>query len=287
MRLEKRRANFMTASNLWALAEIAVEAGAIVLTHYQAGAGSTVKADGSPVTAADVAAEAHILTRLKAIAPDVPIVSEEAAGGRLATGPARQFFLVDPLDGTKEFLKRNGEFTVNIALIEDEAPLSGVVYAPALGILYAGAAGRAYSVRVEHGRVGEAHAMCARQPQPGGLDVVASRSHMTPETRGILSSLTVRNLVQAGSSLKFCRIAEGAADLYPRLGRTMEWDTAAGDAVLRAAGGHVLTLEGAPLRYGKRGQAHDAEFANPSFIACGRFDPFALPGFPAAKGSAC
>ena len=275
----------MSTPALSDLAEIAIAAGTLILEVYAShDARATVKADGSPVTQADGLAEALILARLAALAPGVPIVSEEAAAHGSTPDTGERFYLVDPLDGTKEFLSRNGEFTVNIALVESGFPRVGVVLVPARGTLYAGSARGAFCARVVDGQLREQRPIHVREPGAGGLDVVASRSHMTPQTEAFLRQVRVRNLVQAGSSMKFCQIAEGAADLYPRFGRTMEWDTAAGDAVLRAAGGRVLTLDGAALTYGKRGRGAD-DFANPEFIACGAFDPFAPNA--ASSGASC
>jgi 3'(2'),5'-bisphosphate nucleotidase len=237
---------------------------------------SRSKSDGSPVTLADAAAEAIILSDLARIAPGVPVVAEEAAAAGETPFTGRRFFLVDPLDGTREFLSRNGEFTVNIALIEDGTPVLGVVYAPVPGDLFVGdATDGARHATVADGQVRAWRSIAARTPADGGLDVLASRSHLSDETRAFIGRFEIARMVQAGSSLKFCRLAAGEADLYPRLGRTMEWDTAAADAVLRAAGGSVLTLDGRPLVYGKRDQSGEADFANPWFVACGRFDPFA------------
>jgi 3'(2'), 5'-bisphosphate nucleotidase len=258
------------------LVELAISAGRKIMAIYDGDQGQTTKGDGSPVTLADTAAEAVILEGLRRIAPGVPVVAEEeVAAGRVPTVGDR-FFLVDPLDGTKEFISRNGEFTVNIALVEGGVPVLGVVYAPALGELWLGAVGTgARAAKVAEGGACAWTDICVR-PIPGdGLDVVASRSHLTEDTRQFIERFSVRDMVSAGSSLKFCRVATGAADLYPRLARTMEWDTAAGDAVLRAAGGMVTTVDGAPLRYGKRNQADDTDFANPWFVAAGGFDPFA------------
>jgi 3'(2'),5'-bisphosphate nucleotidase len=256
----------------------ALAAGAAILKVYACeDFAARVKLDGSPVTDADAEAEAVILAALARIAPGVPVIAEEAVAAGHAPPIGRRFFLVDPLDGTKEFLNRNGDFTVNIALIEDGAPVLGVVYAPAYGEVFVGEAGHgARRAKLEGERLGLWSAIQVRPPPAGGVDVVASRSHLSIETRAFIDRFRVAELVSAGSSLKFCRVAEGRADLYPRLSRTMEWDTAAGDAVLRAAGGCVRTLDGAPLAYGKRGQADDADFANPWFVASGPFDPFAL-----------
>jgi 3'(2'), 5'-bisphosphate nucleotidase len=192
------------------------------------------------------------------------VVAEEAvAAGQvpaiLGNTPEDRFFLVDPLDGTREFISRNGEFTVNIALIRGGAPALGVGHAPALGeSFWAAGPGEAWRERA-----GERAAIAARRPPAGGMVALASRSHMTPETEAWLAERPIAGLAQAGSSLKFCRLAEGAADVYPRLGRTMEWDIAAGHAVLAAAGGAVETLDGSDLRYGKPG------FENPWFVARG------------------
>ncbi len=261
-----------------ALIDLALRAGAAIMDIYERGTEVETKGDGSPVTEADTAAETIILAGLADCAPAVPVVAEEeVAAGRIpATG--RTFMLVDPLDGTREFISRNGEFTVNIALIEGGTPVQGIVYAPALGEIFWGGAGSgAFRATVAaparectpHGIRASATAMQVRSQPGSGLTVIASRSHMSDETRDLIAGLPVERLVSAGSSLKFCRLAAGDADLYPRLGRTMEWDTAAGDAVLRAAGGAVETLDGTALTYGKRDQRDDSDFANPYFIAAG------------------
>jgi len=259
------------------LVKIAIEAGAAVLDVYADGdTAVTTKGDGSPVTDADARAEAIILKRLAVIAPDIPIIAEEEASAGRIPNVKQRFFLVDPLDGTKEFISRNGEFTVNIALIEDGVPVLGVVYAPALSEIYAGATGKgARRATVSDGAPERWAPIEVRRAPDTGLVVVASRSHLTDDTQAFIDRFSVADLVSAGSSLKFCRVAAGDADLYPRLARTMEWDTAAGDAVLRAAGGGVSTMDGAPLRYGKREQADDVDFANPWFVASGGLDPFA------------
>ena len=259
------------------LTDAALAAGAAILEIYgREDFGARVKQDGSPVTEADAKAEDIITRRLAAAFPDIPIVAEEAASEGRVPATAARFFLVDPLDGTKEFLNRNGDFTVNIALIEAGRPVAGVVYAPAHGDIYAGQEGQgARKARVVDGATADWAPTSVRDPDMGSLDVVASRSHLSPETSEFIARFKVGDMVSAGSSLKFCLVASGAADLYPRLGRTMEWDTAAGDAVLRAAGGMVRTMDGKPFRYGKRGQGDDVDFANPWFVASGPFDPFA------------
>ncbi|GLK86358.1 3'(2'),5'-bisphosphate nucleotidase CysQ [Ancylobacter defluvii] len=257
------------------LAQLALRAGRVVLDVYATEFAVSNKADNSPVTEADERAETVILAGLRDIAPEIPVIAEEeCAAGRMPEIGER-FFLVDPLDGTREFLARNGEFTVNIALIENGIPTVGVVHAPALGLLYAGRPGHAFKAKVQDGAlVGEA--AIAVRSAASCLQVVGSRSHGSPETAEWLKRFSGHSFVSAGSSLKFCLLAEGVADLYPRHGRTMEWDTAAGDAVLRAAGGAVVTLDGTPLRYGKRHQANDSDFANPYFVAFG--DPALAAG---------
>jgi 3'(2'), 5'-bisphosphate nucleotidase len=239
---------------------IAHDAGRVVMQVYATDFTVRGKGDASPVTEADERAEAIIVPALKALTPDIPIVAEEAAAAGNIPEVGRRFWLVDPLDGTKEFVSRNGEFTVNIALIEDGAPVLGVVYAPALGRLFAGAGGGDAYIEDSAGR----RAIRARAVPSAGLTVVASRSHGDAAAlEAFLGERKVASLTNAGSSLKLCLVATGEADLYPRLGRTMEWDIAAGHAVLAAAGGHVTDLAGVQLRYGKPG------FDNPHFVASG------------------
>jgi 3'(2'), 5'-bisphosphate nucleotidase len=240
---------------------LADRAGAVILGHYLGEVAVRAKADASPVTAADEAAEAVILARLEELTPDIPAVAEETvASGHVPDLKDQPFWLVDPLDGTKEFLSRNGEFTVNIALIEGRDPVLGVVLAPARGQAWWGARGKGAMARDAGGG---ARAITARKIPAGGPVAIASRSHRDAETQAFLDQAGVAECISAGSSLKFCLIAEGKADLYPRFGRTMEWDTAAGHAVLAAAGGRVTTRDGAPFRYRKPG------FENPPFIARG------------------
>ena len=247
------------------IVDAALAAGAEIEAVYGAGCAAEVKSDGSPVTEADRRAEAIILGRLAAAFPDVPVLAEEEASAGRIPELGRRFFLVDPLDGTRGFVERNGEFTVNIALIEDGAPVAGVVYAPDTRALYYGAR-REGAFRVLDG--GSPEAIRARARPSAGLTAIASRSQ-SAETKARLAHLPIAEFVPSSSSLKFCLIAEGTADLYPRFGRTMEWDTGAGQAVLEAAGGRVMALdvqkEVGPLRYGKVDQG----FANPHFIAWG------------------
>ncbi|MCR0983701.1 3'(2'),5'-bisphosphate nucleotidase CysQ [Roseomonas populi] len=244
-----------------AVRPIAERAGQAAMCFY-GDAAATLKTDGSPVTAADGAAEDVILPALRALTPDIPVVSEEEASKGLSpevTGP--RFWLVDPLDGTREFISANGEFTVNIALVEDGVPVLGVVVVPARGETYLGA-GPGTALLADAG--GE-RPIAARPVPEDGLTVVGSRSHGDAAAmEAFLNGRKVAAFRPAGSSLKLCLIARGEADLYPRLGTTMEWDIAAGDAVLRAAGGRVETLDGGPFAYGKPG------YRNPHFVASGR-----------------
>jgi 3'(2'), 5'-bisphosphate nucleotidase len=243
-----------------AIVALAERAGALILEHYRDDVAVRAKADASPVTVADEAAEALILEGLAELTPQIPVVAEEtvAAGHVPELGDGR-FWLVDPLDGTKEFLSRNGEFTVNIALVEGQEPVLGVVFAPALGKVWWGARGAGALLRDAAG----ARPIAARSRPESGIVAVASRSHSDPQTEAFLDRMGVAERISAGSSLKFCLVAEGRADVYPRFGPTMEWDTAAGHAVLAAAGGQVTTRDGAPFTYRKPG------FRNPEFIARG------------------
>lgn len=250
---------------------LAIAAGAAIMAIYTDVIHVEEKADASPVTQADAEAEAVILAGLRRCYPDIPVVAEEAcAAGHTPEDLGKRFFLVDPLDGTKEFINRRDEFTVNIALIEDGIPVAGVVYAPALGMIYAGAGTLATRRHIDarHAHEGGLAEPIAVRRQPASRVAVASRSHADSATAAWLDKNHVYDTISVGSSLKFCLVAEGRADVYPRLGRTMEWDTAAGDAVLRAAGGSVRAIGGAPLFYGKRNQTDDVDFANPHFIAC-------------------
>ncbi|MEX2249318.1 MAG: 3'(2'),5'-bisphosphate nucleotidase CysQ, partial [Parvibaculum sp.] len=254
-----------------ALRRIAVQAGAAIMDHYHAGVEVVRKEDNSPVTAADHDAEALILDGLRRIAPEIPVVSEEAAASGHIPDFGPHFFLVDPLDGTKEFLGKNGEFTVNIALIENRLPVAGIVYAPAKErMFFSYGPGDAYEQKIaaSHDGMmggGDIRRIAARKPAADGLVVIASRTHRDQKTDEYLNLYNVKEFLAAGSSLKFCLIAAGEADLYPRHGRTMEWDTAAGHAVLTAAGGSVTQLDGTPLIYGKTERGLD----NPFFVARG------------------
>lgn len=243
--------------------ELALVAGRAIMDVYSTKALSSdlvhTKIDDSPLTCADLAANEILCRGLYRLTPAIPVVSEEDEGSQIHRTPYGHFWLIDPLDGTKEFLSRNGEFTVNVALIEDGHPVWGVVYAPALDTLYWGGAGGA-AYRSVGGTVETINVSTPRSA-PQALRVIASKSHLNHETSEFIARLGATELVQAGSSLKFCRIAEGQADIYPRLAPTAEWDTAAAQAVLEAAGGYVVDTAGVRLRYGK------ADIRNPHFIA--------------------
>jgi 3'(2'), 5'-bisphosphate nucleotidase len=246
------------------LIDLAVVAGSEIMAIYATDFSAKAKGDLTPVTEADEAAEKIILEGLAKIGSGVPVISEEAASAGRIPDVAGKFFLVDPLDGTKEFISRNGEFTVNIALVENGVPVAGVVHAPALRRIFWGEKGHgAAEGRIEGDVACQWRGLAVRPLPADGAVVVASRSHRDAATEDYLKTVKVKSLCSAGSSLKFCLIAAAEADLYPRFGRTMEWDTAAGHAVLLAAGGAVRTVEGQDLTYGKRARGYD----NPGFIA--------------------
>ncbi len=246
------------------LVDLSVLAGQEILAIYAGDFSAKQKGDLTPVTEADEAAERIILAGLAKIDPTVPVISEEAAAAGRIPEVSQKFFLVDPLDGTKEFISKNGEFTVNIALVENGVPVAGVVYAPALKRIFWGekAVGAAHGV-IENDVATGWQKLGVRSLPSDGATVVASRSHRDQATDDFLKTVKVKSLCSAGSSLKFCLVAAAEADLYPRFGRTMEWDTAAGHAVLMAAGGKVMTVDGPALVYGKRARGYD----NPGFIA--------------------
>jgi 3'(2'), 5'-bisphosphate nucleotidase len=249
-------------------AQLALKAAVAVMRVYDTDSHARSKPDKSPVCDADEYAEAIILEGLAERLPQLPVLAEEAAahGHRPQCGGA--FILVDPVDGTREFLSHNGEFTINIGLILGASPCAGVVYAPAINRLWI-AGEKAYSCTVAPGMtlppIEARTPIHVRTPPREGWTALASRSHADAESDAFLAKLPISERRCAGSSLKFCAIAEGQADVYPRFGHTMEWDTAAGDAILRAAGGIVLDATGAPLHYGK---AED-QFKNGPFIAWG------------------
>lgn len=256
-----------------ALIPVVLTAGAIEMRYYTGDIVTELKSDNSPVTAADRDAEALIVQALAHLAPGIPVIAEEAVAAGRVPEFGRTFFLVDPLDGTREFIAKRDEFTVNIALVANGSPTLGIVYAPALSALYLtegnGGAVEAKAAPVAQGANSAAldlKPINARDPDPAALVAVASRSHTTPETEAILARYPIASRRNAGSSLKFCLLARGEADIYPRLGPTCEWDIAAGHAVLAAAGGSVTALDGSPLQYGKRNE----RFLNPYFMAWGR-----------------
>lgn len=243
---------------------LALEAGDRIMEVYRAPDFAVrAKGDASPVTEADEAADAIIAAGLRAAFPDLPLITEEQAASHALT--ARTFLIVDPLDGTKEFVQRRGDFTVNIAYVQDGAPVHGVVYAPAQGRLFytlPGGGAVEESGPFDKTGPGPTRPLKVSVPDNAALMVVASKSHRDAATDAYIARYAVADMKSAGSSLKFCLLATGEADLYPRLGRTMEWDTAAGDAVLRAAGGLVLRMDDQrPLAYGKPG------WDNPHFVA--------------------
>ncbi|WP_339799021.1 3'(2'),5'-bisphosphate nucleotidase CysQ [uncultured Marinobacter sp.] len=239
---------------------IADTAGKQVMEIYQTDFEVHTKEDSSPITAADMASHHVIVDGLTALTTDIPILSEESANAPWAQRRNwSRFWLVDPIDGTKDFTNRTGEFTVNIALIENGEPLLGVVTAPALNEAYWGIVGEGAWKRDPDGNIRQ---LTVTEP-PAEKRVVASKNHLNDETREFIEALGAHVLVQAGSSLKFCRIAEGAADIYPRLGPTCEWDTGAAHAVLTAAGGKITQMDGTPLVYGKE------DVLNPFFVASG------------------
>ncbi|MCC7046713.1 MAG: 3'(2'),5'-bisphosphate nucleotidase CysQ [Alphaproteobacteria bacterium] len=244
------------------LLAIAREAAKAILRHYHPEVVRADKTDGSPVTAADHASEAIIVRALTGLDPKTPVVAEEEfAAGRVHQVGEGRFWLVDPLDGTKEFLKANGEFTVNIGLVEKRRPILGVILAPVGDEIFWGMAGRAFSQKGG----GAVRPIAARKAPPEGLVVLASRSHSNrDDLKQYLADKKVAEIRIGGSAVKFCRVAAGEADLYPRLGPTMEWDTAAGQAILDAAGGSTTTMDGQPFLYAKPG------FLNGHFIARGR-----------------
>ncbi len=249
------------AALLERLEALARAAGEVILEVYATDFTVERKDDDSPVTEADRRAEAIILPGLRALLQGVPVVAEEASAEGQTPQVGDTFWLVDPLDGTKEFIRRNGEFTVNIGLVVQGTPVLGVVFAPALNVLWSGARWNGAILAFREDHTGRRSIGCRRPPGQGAV-VLTSRSHASG---GEAWANTLEHPVQEvlGSSLKFCRVAEGSADYYPRLGPTSEWDTAAGHAILRAAQGSVTTLAGEPLAYGK------PRFLNPDFVARG------------------
>jgi 3'(2'), 5'-bisphosphate nucleotidase len=241
--------------------DIAIRAGKAILEIYESDFAVELKDDRSPLTKADRAAHAIIVEGLAELPERLPVLSEESAASDIEDRRHwERFWLVDPLDGTKEFIKRNGEFTVNIALIDGHEPVLGVVHAPVLGTVYSGVVGSGAFKQAD----GQRLPIVVRRPAAAPLRVVGSRSHASPELGAFLDALGPHELKPMGSSLKICLVAEGEADLYPRLGPTSEWDTAAAHAVLISAGGSMMDLEGQPLAYNARDS-----MLNPHFLALG------------------
>lgn len=240
------------------LARLVRDGGAIAMRHHGRLRDVRAKADSSPLTDADLEIDSFLGAELRRLYSDIAVVTEEQAATHGALADGSSFFLVDPIDGTKEFVAERGEFTINIGLVENGAPVAGAVFAPAINRLFAGAAGEG---AFEEGPDGLRKPLRLARPDNDALVVVASRSHPTPQTDAFLAANKVGRLTNAGSSLKFCLLAAGEADLYPRFGPTMEWDTAAGHAVLSAAGGIVEEISGTRLKYGKPG------YRNPGFVA--------------------
>ena len=241
--------------------EIALSAGNIILRFYDDQFSVMQKSDGSPVTAADQAAEDYIIPALTRLTPEIPIIAEErVAMGQIPDVSGGTFWLVDPLDGTKEFINRNGDFTVNIGLVLSGRPTLGVVSTPVDKCVWAGSLADG-ALKIKDG---VQQKIAVRKANQQKITVVASRSHRSPELETFISKLKVEQSISRGSSLKFCLIAEGNADIYPRTGPTMEWDTAAGHAVLIAAGGKMIGFDGTPFQYAK------PDFLNGWFIASGK-----------------
>ena len=267
-------ANFAALTD--ALLPAVLEAGRVEMAYYASGVRIQNKADSSPVTAADQEAEVILIKALSAFAPSIAVVAEESSAAGHVAKIGSTFFLVDPLDGTKEFIKKNGDFTINIGLVSKGRPIYGIVYAPAMDQLYVTiGADHAIETRIAPSSSVQSLSECqtarlhTRVPNPEGLIALESRSHRSAATDDFLKQLPISGVRAAGSSLKFCLIARGEADLYPRIGPTCEWDTAAAHAVLEAAGGGVVQVDGSPLVYGKTA----AHYLNPHFVAWGRMPP--------------
>ncbi len=255
------------------LRDAVLAAGRVILAVREGGGDHTIKGDGSPVTLADTRAEAVLLEALRRVVPDIIVVAEEAAEAGDVPAAQEQFFLVDPLDGTKEFIRGGTDFTVNIGLIHRKRPVFGMIYAPARGRYYEGEIGHgAWAVDIDcavHEKFDDTGraTIAVRQADKASLVAVASKSHRAAQTDAWLMAQDVQDTVSAGSSLKFCLLAEAQADVYPRHGPTMEWDTGAGHAILAAAGGRVENLDGSAFLYGKYDQ--ERPYLNPGFIAYG------------------
>ena len=246
------------------ITELAIEAGNAILTVYATDFDVESKSDESPLTQADLASHNCIVAGLKALTPDIPIISEEDGLPEFSVRSAwSRYWLIDPLDGTKEFVNRNGEFTVNIALIDNNRPILGVVHVPVQEKTYIGCDGRGSELRAD----GASKSISVGDASSQAVRIVGSRSHRGTSLDAFLSKLGDHDMVPMGSSLKFCTVAEGNADVYPRLGPTSEWDTAAAQAVVEQAGGQVLELDGKPLSYNRK-----EDILNPWFVVIGPTD---------------
>ena len=258
---------------LEALLPVVLAAGRIEMNYFDAGVEVQIKADATPVTVADHEAEVVLVDGLNKVAPGVPVIAEESVAAGKVPETGSEFFLVDPLDGTRAFIANKPDFTINIGLVRDNQPVFGIIYAPALGKFFATLSPEdAVEADIAPDSQGERlsdytfRPLLARDPDPNALVAFTSRSHAAHDTDEFLNRLPITETKKASSSLKFCLIARGEADLYARLGQTSEWDTAAGQAILTAAGGSVTTLDGAPLAYGKRSEG----YINPHFVAWAR-----------------
>jgi 3'(2'), 5'-bisphosphate nucleotidase len=249
------------------IAELAATAGGKILEIAKGDLGTSQKSDKSPVTIADTAAEEILRAGLAKLLPGVPFIGEESVAAGNIPEPGREFLLIDPLDGTREFIQGRDEYTVNVGLISDGAPVLGVIYTPATKTVHAGAGGKAFRAPLRPGATfdpGAAVAIRAR-PRPASLVAAVSRSYLDQKSEDFLAKLSVKERLAFGSSLKFTLLAEGKADVYPRLAQICEWDVAAGHAILAAAGGRIEAIDGNPLRYG----AKDKKFLLRGFVAWG------------------
>ncbi len=252
--------------SMTALCQMSLDAGRLIMAHYENGVEEETKADNSPVTQADRDAEALLEQALARIAPDIQVIGEEACAEALPQKIDEVFFLLDPLDGTRDFVAKRDNFTVNIGLIENDKPIAGVIYVPAHEKLYFSGTDAAYKLSIAPDGVLDIKMATRLRTVPiteKGVKVITSYTHRDSKTDDIINRLHVTKTIATASSYKFCLLAEGEADFYPRSGRTMEWDTAAGQAILEAAGGLVTLEDGTPLSYGKLARGLD----NPSFIA--------------------
>ncbi|MEP4766367.1 MAG: 3'(2'),5'-bisphosphate nucleotidase CysQ [Roseibium sp.] len=266
----------MNDNRIAKLNQLALDAGAAILEIYARPFVATDKADGSPVTEADAIAEKIILRGLAELFPEIPVIAEESVEAGYLPTVGDTYFLVDPLDGTREFLKQNGEFTVNIALVIKGVPVFGVVSAPAKDEIFWGGSldldgpsrGQAFSATIKGGGLVDVQPLSVRMPPANGLAILASRSHLSPETNALIDQLNVAQRISIGSSLKLCWLAAGRADIYPRLAPTMQWDIAAGDAIVRAAGGVVVRADNhADFTYVVPKNATKDDLRNSNFLA--------------------